>query len=86
MYTMEIMLFLWTHCHFTCYHFLETHGEVEEGEPPLPGGGRGLADEGRLPGVHQGSGGVREEDHSGLAVQHHLRAHHEAQAATAGKA
>ena len=64
----------------------ETHGEVEEGEPPLPGRGRGLADEGRLPGVHQGAGGVREEDHSGLAVQHHLRAHHEAQAAIAGKA
>lgn len=36
--------------------------------------------------MHQGAGGVREEDHSGLAVQHHLRAHHEAQAAIAGKA
>lgn len=64
--------------------FTETDGETKEGQPPLPGGGRGVADEGRLPGVYQGPGGVREEDHPRLADQHHLGTHHEAQAAIAG--
>lgn len=43
-----------------------------------------MADEGRLPRVHQGPGGVREENHPRLADQHHLGTHHEAQAAIAG--
>lgn len=43
-----------------------------------------MADEGRLPGVHQGPRGVREENHPRLADQHHLGTHHEAQAAIAG--
>lgn len=43
-----------------------------------------MADEGCLPGVHQGPGGVREENHPRLADQHHLGTHHEAQAAIAG--
>lgn len=43
-----------------------------------------MADEGCLPGVYQGPGGVREEDHPRLADQYHLGTHHEAQAAIAG--
>lgn len=34
--------------------------------------------------MHQGPGGIREENHPRLADQHHLGTHHEAQAAIAG--